>query len=70
MSCLVSRFDTADALSDLPRGLGPSERRGVQVPVNEVLHDLAFQGPDVIEASAANRFVGDPGEPALDQIQP
>ena len=50
--------------------LGPNERRGILIVDLNVFADGPFQFLHAAKHAAANPFVGECGEPSLDQVQP
>jgi len=70
VSRLVNKCSIVDAAGDPSGGLCPSEGFSLLIPVSKPAHDGALEPAHALEAAAANRLVGDQGEPALDQIEP
>src|SRR2546422_7188138 len=55
---------------DVGRLLGPDKGCGVCVPMRYVVFDMAHEGTDGWERSAAHRFTGQNSEPRFDHVQP
>ena len=71
VSCPINKFTDALKFVEYRVGGGsPSERSLVGVVMSDVGVDLPHQFPDVAERAAANRLLGDKGEPALDLVEP
>ena len=60
----------ADASTDASGGLSPDEGFWVLVPSFRVAEDSSFECGDAVESPTTDGFLGDSGEPALDQVEP
>src|SRR6266545_3709889 len=73
-AALVSRnrsvMRVSDACPDLRSGLRPDEGFWVVVPSVEVAKDGSFERSNAIKGASTNRLLGDPPEPALDEVEP
>jgi hypothetical protein len=61
---------SSDAVQNLISRSGPDERFGIFVVHVDKLANGRFQFVDAAECTAPNPFVGEFGEPSLDQIEP
>src|SRR5271167_4284150 len=61
---------TSDTGEDLVRRFGPNERRGIFIVYVDVLANRGLQFLYAAKHAAANAFVGEFGEPSLDQVDP
>ena len=52
------------------RGSGPNERFGVAIVRGDIVEDGLAQMRNGVEASAADRLIGDLCKPALDLVEP